>query len=253
MSARLRGRSIAAATATIGSAACFAASGSLHPWWPAAWLAPVLVVAFAVHASARAAFGAAFLARFAGGFALYSYFRGQLGMPLPIILIVFAAPAIVFGLSALLVRALARRVSPVTTAALAAAAAAAADHLRTVTSVHGTFGSVAYSQIDALPIARLASIGGLPLIVFMLTLASTTAALAVARVGAKSERSRAGVIATISLFFSLILPIALDRHGNVDGRTIKVALLARDVPPFPISLPEPGARDAVDAYAHAIE
>jgi apolipoprotein N-acyltransferase len=246
-------RSVAAAVATVASAIGFFASSALHPWWPTAWLAPVFVGALALRASPIAAFSCAFVARFVGGFALYSYFNGVLGMPAPVTIVVFGAPAIVFGLYALLIRALARRVSAAWTTMLGAAFLAGADHLRAVTSVHGTFGSEAYSQIEALPIARIASIGGLPMIVLVMTAASTAIAISIARVGSIRDRAAALAVAAAVVAGSVAMPILAGANTASQRPTTKVALLASDNPPFPIDASDPTAVEAIDRYARAIE
>ena len=63
---------------------------------------------------------------------------------------------------------------------------ASLDVLIATFSPHSTFGSLAYSQLAALPVTQVAAIGGTPAVVFLISLPASVAAFAVHRKGAIS-------------------------------------------------------------------
>ena len=141
--------------ATLLSAAGLWLGNGLEPVWWLMWIAPlpVLLVALRSRATAGAA-AVVFAAWFAGGLNLWSYLRTTIGVPAPVPLLTAALLAAVVTGGVLLARRHARR-GRWATAALALPATWTAFELACARlSPHGSFGSLAPSQADFLPIVK---------------------------------------------------------------------------------------------------
>lgn len=166
---------VMAAALALTAAAWWFGSG-LHPWWWLAWLAPLPVLWLAPRVPARWAALAAFLAFAAGGMNLWDFLHGVIGLPLPVDICMIAAPALAFALCALLYRRL-LRAGHVLPAVLAVPALwVAIEYLENLGSPHGTWGSIAYSQMDALPVIQGAAVTGLWGVSFLVLLLPATLA-----------------------------------------------------------------------------
>lgn len=198
-------------------------SGGLHPLWLLAWVAPLPILWFAAKAPAWAAAGAAFLAWFIGGFTLWGYFHGTLHMPAPVAFTLFAFAALVPALTAALFSALLRRNAPWLAMFGAPALWVAAEYANSLSSPHGTHGSLSYSQLDFLPALQLASLAGPWGITFILVL--TSAALAVGISRRAWRVSSAGLAVTVlALVFG-----AIRLSQPQGGELVKVGLIASDL------------------------
>lgn len=169
---------LAGAAACLASAALMAASGSLHPVWAAAWVAPVPVLVAALRARAWTGFGLAFVAALIGQTPLFLYLLAVAppsvaGMSVALLALVFAC-----GVA---LAAAARRRLPAGLAVFAFPAwAAGLDALSAHTSPHGTAASLAYSQMDFLPALQVAALGGASAVVFLVCLFASGLAFALA-------------------------------------------------------------------------
>jgi apolipoprotein N-acyltransferase len=207
----------------------------LHPVWWLAWFAPVPVLAIAPRLRARSAFLAAAIAWAAGGLNLWSYLHGVIGVPAGVTLGALLLPAIVFGAAVLAFRGLTGRGRPGRAMLVLPALWVAYEYAWTTLSPHGTFGLIAYSQMDWLPIAQIAAVTGAWGIGFCLFLfASTIAALVSSR-----ERRRAVVPAAAALV-ALASVVAWgakrttsSRDPAATGRPVAIALMAADAPEYP--------------------
>src|SRR5689334_13263277 len=85
----------------------------LTPFWPLLWLAPVPVLLLATGLRPFHAFLVAVLAWFLGELNQWTYFTQVLGIPLPIVILFFALPAVMFGLGVLFTRTFLLRQSPI--------------------------------------------------------------------------------------------------------------------------------------------
>jgi predicted amidohydrolase len=101
-----RGRLRWGCAAVLLSAAAWWRGTGLEPAWWLTWLAPWPVLAFGLRARAPLAAAAAFSAWAGGSLNLWSYYRATIGMPLPVVLVAVAVPAIVFAACIVLMRAL---------------------------------------------------------------------------------------------------------------------------------------------------
>src|ERR1700731_4574058 len=153
--------------AIVMSSAMFFFGTGMRPVWWLMWLGPLPVLLVAPRRSGLSAFGIAALSWIAGTLNMWRYLRhilvlpnnphaGPLVMPIGVAIGVLIVPSCVFGLGVLLSRTFMRR------GALGRAALALPvvwvtyEYLTIVFSPYGTFGSIAYSQMDFLPLLQVA-------------------------------------------------------------------------------------------------
>lgn len=168
----------------------------LQPRWWLTWLAPLPVLLLAPRVRRRWAALAAFVAYALGGLNQWTYLRGYIGLPASTIVPAIAGPALMLALCTLLFRRLLARRRPVAATLAVPVLWVTIEYINTQFSPHGTFGSIAYTQMDALAVLQLAAITGLWGIGFLLLL--VPAALAVLAAPRMSTRGRA-TVATIAL------------------------------------------------------
>jgi apolipoprotein N-acyltransferase len=245
-SERLRSASLGVAAGLLSATALWYAGG-LHPAWWLMWLAPVPVLAFALRSSGTVAACASFAAWAGGGLDLWHYYRSTLGMPLPIVLVALALPAVAFALGTLLTRSLVCSGRLLLATLTLPAWWTAFEHLTARVSPHGTFGSLAYTQMDFLPVVQVASVCGASGIAFLLMIVPTTIAVATLPAGALARWR-------IVLMTSTLVMAALAYGGwrladKEPATTLLVGLVAADHPPQPATAPE--AQELVARYAAA--
>jgi apolipoprotein N-acyltransferase len=175
---RVRRAAIAAAAVAV-SALMVRLGEGIDPIWPLAWLAPVPVLILAYRLRPVGAFSAAFIAWTAGRLSLVPYFR-VLSFPSPAIALVVAAPAALIGLWVLVSRSLVLRGAPLSGVIAFAAGRVSFEYVLSF-GPHGTWGSLAYSQMDFLPVIQLASVTGLWGVSFLVTLVAATIAVGLHR------------------------------------------------------------------------
>lgn len=132
----------------------------LQPAWLLTWLAPVPVLLVAPRVPRTQAALLALLAWFLGGLNMWSFFQ-VLELPRGVALTVVAVPAVVFAGAVLLYRALFLRRAHAWAALALPAAWVSFEHAMAKSSPHGTYGNLAYTQMDLLPLVQLASVTGL--------------------------------------------------------------------------------------------
>ena len=211
---------ILASAAIVASSAMFFFGTGMRPLWWLMLLAPLPVLLVAPRVSGSFAFGIAALSWFAGTLNMWRYLRhilvlpnnphaGPLVMPMGVAIGVLIVPSCIFGLGVLLSRAFMRR-GALWRAALALPAVwVTYEYLTTVFSPHGTFGSIAYSQMDFLPLLQVASVTGLWGITFcVFFFASAVAALLVGQAGIAQKRKFA---AAAGMFFVVVMMFGLGR------------------------------------------
>lgn len=138
---------------------------ALHPLWWAPWLAPIPLIVAATGGPKHIWLMGA-LAGVVATLSVLGYYLGQSGAWLGTLLIV-GLRIMMWGASARLA-ARANRRFPAVWAMLAVPFFVAAVETATlVVSIHGAAGSLAYSQMDLPAVTQLASVGGVPLIVFI--------------------------------------------------------------------------------------
>ena len=174
--------------ASLLSGALLAGVVNLHPWWPLAWIAPVPLLVAAFHTTAREARWLSLLSAVIGLATNFGYYDAVLGGPVLAVLLIL--------LQALLWQSIVpatRRIvvgsSHWATVFVYPILWAAADTLVSTFSPHGSFGSLAYTQSDALPVAQFAALAGTPGIVFIVALFASTLALWAYRGSAMAPKS----------------------------------------------------------------
>jgi apolipoprotein N-acyltransferase len=151
----------------------------LTPLWLVAWIAPVPLLLASFHASraetlllCAIALGTAL----ASNFAYYMMLAGLLGAGIIILLQVLQWAFIISY-----TRTLVRRSNHWTTVFAYPLIWAAVDTVISTLSPHGTFGSLAYTQMDFLPVVQIASVAGAPGVVFVISLFASALVLALYR------------------------------------------------------------------------
>lgn len=216
------------AAVVLSAAALFFGSG-LNPAWWLMWLAPMPVLLLAPRVGAWAAFGAAMLAWIAGGLSInmWTYERHVLHMPLWVVLYLLVVPAVVAGLAILLFRAFMRR-GQLWIAALSFPCAWVAYEFVTG-SFQGTFGNVAYTQMNFLPILQTAALAGLSGISFLVVLFSSTIAALASGKNSRQKPALAIIVAAI-LIAALGYGAWRLRSTPPAPHSLMVGLAASDLP-----------------------
>ncbi len=171
--------------ASVVSGVLFYFTLGLTPWWPAAWLAPIPLLLAAFHSSPREARLLAWLAAAIGLSSILIYYLKVIGPVATLVLLLLQMLAWSFFLGRTRAAVLASRswhvvfVYPLLLAAI--------DTLVSFFSPHGTWGSFAYTQMDALPVIQIASVLGAPSVAFLVGLFASTVAVGLYR-GARIDR-----------------------------------------------------------------
>lgn len=140
----------------------------LHPAWWLTWLAPLPVLWLAPRVTRPWAALAAFTGAAAGSLNQWAYLHDYIGLPLGVIAWILVLPGLALAACTLLFRRLLLRGRPLAASLSVPALWIALQYANTLTSPHGTFGAIAYTQMDALPILQLAAVTGLWGIGFLL-------------------------------------------------------------------------------------
>jgi len=176
-------------------------SGVAPLWW-ATWLAPLPVLVYAMRASRTAAFAAALLAWTIGGLNVWTYLD-VIDAPVPVKLLAALGPALVFAVATLLARAFAQRGRIGLAALSVPLVSVSAEYANYLTSVHGTFFNIAYTQMDALTIVQLAAVCGAWGIGFMVMLLPSALAALSAPQGTARARLRLAAL-TVAAFAGVL-------------------------------------------------
>ena len=228
------------------SACAYYVSIGLGEFWPAAWIAPIPVLLVAFRSSWQRAALAAFAAYLLGSLNLFTYLAKV--MPVPVLICVLAAIALVSAAAVLVARFAQRRLPPWAAAFAFPAAWTSYEFLFSLVSPHGTAGSLAYSQTDVLPLLQIASVTGLWGVTFMVTLVPSAIAVAWSR---RSVRALAPALA----FACMVLGYGVVRLQTPPRQPeVRVGLAATDRGIFPaFDTDDPAVALAVaHAYANRI-
>jgi len=185
------------------SGAMFYLSQGLADVWALAWFAPVPLLWLAYgRAPAWQVAVASALAILAGSaYALQCY--GTL--PVMIIVAVLAPQAVLFPMAVVFARAVQRRGPALLTLIAFPATWTAVEYLVGVVSPHGTYGSLAYSQVSAPLLIQGASLFGYCAVTFVLCLFANTVAMAIRATRNSIPAIATGVaICTINVAFGLV-------------------------------------------------
>jgi apolipoprotein N-acyltransferase len=215
--------------AGLGSAALFYFGTGLHPIWWTLWLAPVPVLAIAPRLHRAGAFLLVSIAWLLGEMNQWNYLRHVIELPLRLIIPFFVIAAVVFGLGVLFVRSFLRRGSVLLAALAFPVYWVTCEYLNAMASPHSTWGNLAYTQMDFLPLIQIASVTGLWGISFIVFLFAGAAGALLSGVGKAWQR---GALA-ICVGAVICAVFGFDEwrlQSNTASQSVAVTLIARDVP-----------------------
>jgi apolipoprotein N-acyltransferase len=215
--------------AGLASAALFYFGTGLHPIWWTLWLAPVPVVAITPRLQRIAAFLLGSIAWLLGEMNQWNYLRHVIELPPRMIIVFFAIAAVVFGVGVLFVRSFLRRGSVLLAALAFPVYWVTCEHFNAMASPHSTWGNLAYTQMDVLPLIQIASVTGLWGISFIVFLFAGATGALLSGVGKAWQRGALaiGVGAVICAVFAFG---EWRLQSNTAAQSVAVTLIAKDVP-----------------------
>ena len=239
---------IAAGAAT--SVLCYFGTG-LRPMWPLLWLAPVPVLAIAPRLSRSGAFALALLSWFLGELNLWKYLAYGLGLPWPLIVISFAISAVIFALAVLLVRTFLWRGWLFLAALALPLFWVTCEYVSASVSPHSTYGNLAYTQMENLPLIQIASLTGIWGISFFVFLFAGTVATLLS--GSGRPRERRALAITVGAVLCTVLLFGMWRlRSNTAAKSVAVVLIAKDMPMSAYLGSEQQALELLREYADEI-
>ncbi|MGA3326954.1 MAG: nitrilase-related carbon-nitrogen hydrolase [Terriglobia bacterium] len=197
----------------------------LNPYWLAAWLAPIPLLLAAFHAGGREARALAWLASAIGLSSQFAYYWKVTGPVATIVLLILQI--LLWGFIIGRTRAAVISSSHGLTLFVYPVILAAVDTLVAFFSPHGTAGSMAFGQMDFLPVVQIASVLGAPAIVFLVSLFASTLAVGLYR-GREISRPWLTYGLAAAILLSALGWGAFRLHAAVPGPSIKVGLVAVD-------------------------
>jgi apolipoprotein N-acyltransferase len=215
--------------AGLASAVFFYFGTGLHPMWWALWLAPIPALALASRLRSGAAFLLGSIAWLIGEINQWNYVTRYIELPAQIATLSFAIPAVVFGFGVLFMRGFLRRGSLFVGALAFPIYWVTWEFLTAIVSPHSTWGNLAYTQMNFLPVIQIASITGIWGISFVVFLfAGATAALLS---GAGTPPQRRALAITVGIVVCAVFVFGEWRlRSNPSTEPVAVTLIARDVP-----------------------
>ena len=212
----------AGAAATILSGAAWWFGTGLHPQAWLTWLAPLPLLLLAPRLRWQYATLAALCAGACAGLNLWHYLINVIGLPLPVGMLAALGPAVTFALALLLFRRLWLLKRYAAAAVAFPSLWVAVDYLSFRGSPHGTFGSLAYSQLDVLPFVQMASLAGIWGVSFFLLLAP--AALAVGLIPGPDRRRRLLVTGAAYLLLAAVFAFGFVRLQAPASGSMRIGL-----------------------------
>lgn len=201
----------------------------LHPTWWLLWVAPVPVLAIAPRLRASTAFLLGSIAWILGAMNQWNYVRHVIELPLRIIILFFVIAAVVFGLGVLFTRSFLRRDSVFLAAFAFPVYWVTCEYLTAIASPHSTWGNLAYTQMNFLPLIQIASVTGLWGISFVVFLFASTVASLFSGAGKLWERRALAI--TVGCVVAAVLVFGEWRlHSSTSAKSVAVTLVAKDVP-----------------------
>jgi apolipoprotein N-acyltransferase len=183
------------------SAAMFYLSQGLANAWPLTWFAPVPLLWLAFGGTpARRLLAISFLAFLIGQVYIAQCY---VGAPLLSLLSLLGLRPIFFPLSILFARLIHRRLSPLPTLLAFPACWTTMEFVAGLLSPHGSFGSIAYSQVSVPIVLQSASLFGMYSITFVLSLFAAGVALAIQNGRAALKAASVGAaVCMVDLLFA---------------------------------------------------
>jgi apolipoprotein N-acyltransferase len=245
-SAGIWGAALAAAIS--GAAWWFGTGLAPHAWLT--WLAPLPLLLAAPHLRWQWTGLAALLAGACAGLNLWHFMHDVIRLPAVVGLVVAGTPALTCSAAVLLYRRLwlAGHIAGATLSF--PALYVAQEYLVSLVSPHGTFGSLAYSQMDALSVIQLASLAGIWGVTFVVMLVPAALAVALQRGPSPAQRLFAGggaLLVVASTFAFAYVRLQAPTAGSV-----RVGLVSLQGPVRP-ALNSADGRALLQRYLKAID
>lgn len=224
----------------------------LHPVWWLMWIAPLPVLYAAARAKQSAAFFMAFGAWAAGGLNMWQYLYGLLGVPLWIAVLADLAPALVFAIAVVVWRAFAMRGALIRASIGFAAIWVCFEFAFQKLSVNSTFGNLAYTQMDCLPVIQIAALAGVAGVSFVLFFIPS--AVAAILFGSGTTRDRINLARSTIMLALFVLAWGVVRLlMKPTGPTVTVGLIASDLQANLRPRDPEKIRATFDAYAAQVQ
>jgi apolipoprotein N-acyltransferase len=210
--------------------AVFAYRGTgLHPIWWALWLAPIPVIAIAPRLHGSAAFFLSAIVWLIGEMNQWKYVTHEIELPPHITILYFVVPAVVFGFGVLFVRGFNRRGSLFLASLALPVYWVAYEYLTAMASPHSTWGNLAYTQMNCLPVIQIAAISGLWGITFVVFLFAGTAAALLSGAGERWQRGALAIVVGFVVCAALVFG-KWRLQSSPTAQLVAVTLIAKDVP-----------------------
>jgi apolipoprotein N-acyltransferase len=248
----MRARNLLLVVAAGLASAAFSYLGTgLRPIWWLLWLAPVPVLAIAPRLRGSAAFLLGSFAWVIGEMNQWNYVTHAIEMPMQIVILFFVIPAVAFGFGVLFMRSFLQHGSLFLASLAFPVYWVAYEYLTEIGSPHSTWGNLAYTQMNCLPIIQVASITGLWGISFIVFLfAGTIAALSS---GAGKPWQRRGLTIAVGTVICVLFLFGEWRlRSNPSAQSVAVTLVAKDVPMSVYLGPEEQALKLLREYADEV-
>lgn len=197
-----------------------------HPHWWATWLAPLPLLWLATRVRARWAALAPFAAIVIGDLPRWTFGSDMLRQPVPATMFMIAAPALVMMLAVLLYRRLALRGRHLAAALAAPAMSSSIYFINSMTSVDGSGGCLAYTQMNALPVIQVAALTGLWGIGFLVMLGPATLAVLLDHKATAMARLRTALVGGGLIVLALGYGAWRLQAPEAGTRTVKVGLVS---------------------------
>lgn len=217
---------IAPLAALTTAAAMFWFGTGLHPLWLPAWLAPLPVLWAAARLPLAPSLGVAAAAWLIGACNEWGFLHDRIGMPLAMALTFLVLPALGFCLAVAAWRYALQRGAPLRAALAYAGVLVGAGFAMQRLSPHATWGDLAYTQLDCLPVLQAASLGGTAAVTFLLGF--VPAALVAAILGPAAPRRRLLLAGGAVALLAVVSGWGAWRLQQPAGPEVKVGLIASD-------------------------
>jgi len=224
---------LAVAGTALSGAAWWFGTGLAPLGW-LAWLAPLPMLWVAPRLRWQWAFLASLVAGACAGLNLWHYLQDVIKLPLFVAVEIAVMSGLTFALAVMLHRALLLRGRVLAATLAYPALVVAFEYLGSLVSPHGTFGSLAYSQLDLLPVIQLASVAGNWGVSFVVALFPSATAIAFAPEPATTPwRLRALTGAGSLVVVAGTLAFGVLRLQEAPRETVRVGLVSLQGPVRP--------------------
>src|SRR5947208_14575617 len=193
------------------------------------WLAPVPVLAIAPRIRNSTAFLLGSVAWLIGEMNQWNYVRHEIELPWQIMILYFVVPAAVFGLGVLFMRSFLRGGLLFLATLAFPVYWVAYEYLTAIASPHSTWGNLAYTQMNCLPVIQIAAITGIWGISFMVFLFAGVAAALLGGAGERWQRRLLSVAVGLVICAALVFG-KWRLQSNPAAQSMAVTLIAKDVP-----------------------